>query len=127
MHLRKPQEVGASNLNSLIQRVAGISVMEIDNLIAESQRLRTRHHRSVHDLLAASANASPVAGVAGRTPDQRRAVAAKQRARHSRGRSFDPPFSLTDWGYSEPRLEDGANSRGSTTGDLGASPQRRQQ
>jgi hypothetical protein len=39
VHLRKPPEVGASNLNSLIQRVAGTQVMEIDNLIAELQTL----------------------------------------------------------------------------------------
>ena len=42
--LRKPQpdaaEIGAGNLNSLIQRVAGTSVMEIDKLIAELQTLR---------------------------------------------------------------------------------------
>ncbi len=43
-HLRKPQsepaEVGAGNLNSLIQRVAGTSLMEIDRLIRELQTLR---------------------------------------------------------------------------------------
>ena len=38
--LRKPHEVSASNLNSLIQRIAGSPVMEIDNLIAELQTLR---------------------------------------------------------------------------------------
>ena len=35
-----PDEFGAGNLNSLIQRVAGTSVMEIDKLIAELQMLR---------------------------------------------------------------------------------------
>jgi hypothetical protein len=40
VHLRKPHEVGASNLDSLVQRVAGTQVMEIDNLITELQTLR---------------------------------------------------------------------------------------
>ena len=40
VHLRKPHEVSASNLDSLIQRVADSPVMEIDNLIAELQTLR---------------------------------------------------------------------------------------
>jgi len=35
-----PDEFGAGNLNSLIQRVSGTSVMEIDKLIAELQMLR---------------------------------------------------------------------------------------
>ena len=43
-HLRKPQlepaGSGAGNLNSLIQRVAGTSLMEIDRLIDELQTLR---------------------------------------------------------------------------------------
>jgi hypothetical protein len=44
-HLRKSQpetgsEVGVSNLNSLIQRVSGTSVLEIEKLIAELQTLR---------------------------------------------------------------------------------------
>src|SRR6266852_1726423 len=44
-HLRKPQpetggEVGVNNLNSLIQRVSGTSVLEIEKLIAELQTLR---------------------------------------------------------------------------------------
>jgi hypothetical protein len=42
--LRKPQsdpgEIGLGNLNSLIQRVSGTSVMEIEKLIAELQTLR---------------------------------------------------------------------------------------
>ncbi len=42
--LLRPQsdagEFGANNLNSLIQRVSGMSVMEIDKLIAELQTLR---------------------------------------------------------------------------------------
>jgi pantothenate kinase len=43
--LRKPQpeagsEMGVSNLNSLIQRVSGTSVLEIEKLIAELQTLR---------------------------------------------------------------------------------------
>ena len=44
-HLRKPQpetggELGVNNLNSLIQRVSGTSVLEIEKLIAELQTLR---------------------------------------------------------------------------------------
>src|SRR5438034_4344022 len=42
-HLRKPEpdsELGVSNLNSLIQRVSGTSVLEIEKLIAELQTLR---------------------------------------------------------------------------------------
>jgi hypothetical protein len=44
-HLRKPQpetggEPGVGNLNSLIQRVSGTSVLEIEKLIAELQTLR---------------------------------------------------------------------------------------
>ena len=42
-HLRKPEpgsELGVSNLNSLIQRVTGTSVLEIEKLIAELQTLR---------------------------------------------------------------------------------------
>src|SRR6266536_2722503 len=35
-----PDEFGAGNFNSLIQRVSGTSVMEIDKLIAELQMLR---------------------------------------------------------------------------------------
>jgi hypothetical protein len=35
-----PDEFGAGNLNSLIQRVSGTSVMEIDKLITELQMLR---------------------------------------------------------------------------------------
>jgi hypothetical protein len=43
--LRKPQpesgsELGVTNLNSLIQRVSGTSVLEIEKLIAELQTLR---------------------------------------------------------------------------------------
>jgi PleD family two-component response regulator len=41
--LRKPEsagEMGVSNLNALIQRVSGTSVLEIEKLIAELQRLR---------------------------------------------------------------------------------------
>jgi hypothetical protein len=43
--LRKPQpesgsELGVNNLNSLIQRVSGTSVLEIEKLIAELQTLR---------------------------------------------------------------------------------------
>jgi hypothetical protein len=43
--LRKPppesgSELGVSNLNSLIQRVSGTSVLEIEKLIAELQTLR---------------------------------------------------------------------------------------
>ncbi len=42
--LLRPQsdagELGANNLNSIIQRVSGMSVMEIDKLIAELQTLR---------------------------------------------------------------------------------------
>jgi hypothetical protein len=44
-HLRKPQaesgsEYGAGNLNSLIQRVSGTSILEIEKLISELQTLR---------------------------------------------------------------------------------------
>src|SRR5260370_586699 len=44
-HLRKPQpetggELGVNNLNSLIQRVSGTSVLEIEKLIAELQTVR---------------------------------------------------------------------------------------
>jgi PleD family two-component response regulator len=41
--LRKPEstgEMGVSNLNALIQRVSGTSVLKIEKLIAELQRLR---------------------------------------------------------------------------------------
>jgi hypothetical protein len=40
--LRKPEsgELGVVNLNSLIQRVSGTSVLEIEKLIAELQNLR---------------------------------------------------------------------------------------
>jgi hypothetical protein len=43
-HLRRPQdtagEVFATNVNSLVQRVAGSSLREIDNLIQELETLR---------------------------------------------------------------------------------------
>ena len=45
-HLRKPHaesggsEYGAGNLNSLIQRVSGTSILEIEKLISELQTLR---------------------------------------------------------------------------------------
>lgn len=40
-HLRKPEgDFAASNVNSLIQRVAGNSLNEIDHLIAELQNVR---------------------------------------------------------------------------------------
>src|SRR5262249_12290771 len=44
VHLRKPHEVSASNLNSLLQRVAGSPVMEIDNLrrVADAARLHAQ-------------------------------------------------------------------------------------
>src|SRR3974390_1968141 len=37
-------EVFVSNLNSIVQRVAGTSVAEIDNLICELEQLRERLH-----------------------------------------------------------------------------------
>jgi hypothetical protein len=46
--LRRPPESGgevfANNLNSIVQRVAGSSVQEIDNLIDQLERLREHLH-----------------------------------------------------------------------------------
>lgn len=41
-HSDSDSEIVASNINSLLQRVAGTSVQEIDKLIAELQTLRDR-------------------------------------------------------------------------------------
>ena len=41
-HPESDSEIVASNINSLLQRVAGTSIQEIDKLIAELQTLRDR-------------------------------------------------------------------------------------
>jgi hypothetical protein len=41
-HAENDSEIVASNINSLLQRVAGTSIQEIDKLIAELQTLRDR-------------------------------------------------------------------------------------
>lgn len=41
-HAESDSEMVASNINSLLQRVAGTSIQEIDKLIAELQTLRDR-------------------------------------------------------------------------------------
>ena len=41
-HPENDSEIVASNINSLLQRVAGTSIQEIDKLIAELQTLRDR-------------------------------------------------------------------------------------